>query len=122
MTVKDLITELLNHGDMGDNVYINVMGENGEFVLYSLDGLENTLAAQAPSKDALEWQPIKTAPKDGTEMLLFNDKKKYLANGCFGQKGHEYANPNVWVWPYINLEPTHWMTLPRAPINAHEVK
>ena len=43
MTVKELITELLNHCDIDDDVYVNIMGDNGQLVFYSVDGLENSL-------------------------------------------------------------------------------
>ena len=43
MTVKELITELLNHCDINDDVFINILGQDGEVVFYSVDGLENSL-------------------------------------------------------------------------------
>ena len=57
----------------------------------------------------MEWQPISTAPKDGTEILLCG--KKAIANGWFGE-----LTGCGWVWPYINSEPKYWMPLPDAPI------
>lgn len=50
------------------------------------------------------WQPIETAPKDGTRILLASSKKSRVADG-FWKQGH-------WVWPYILLEPARWMPLP----------
>jgi len=71
-----------------------------------------------------EWQPIETAPKDGTYLLLINVRdfergqmlpfvgvythlgigkawSKWIAvPGCYGQK------------------PTHWMPLPAPPANV----
>jgi len=56
---------------------------------------------------ALQWQPIKTAPRDGTEVLTCNqDRHIYLdwrddtSNFPFNRKW--YGNP------------THWMPLPLA--------
>ena len=43
MTVKELITELLNHCNIDDDVFINILGQDGEVVFYRVDGLENSL-------------------------------------------------------------------------------
>lgn len=65
------------------------------------------------SKPAPEWLPIATAPKDGADVLLRSEHGR-VADGAWGQPSG-WANPNCWVWPYINQEPTHWMPLPAAP-------
>lgn len=53
------------------------------------------------------WQPIATAPKDGTFVLLASPRGR-IADGNWG-------NYKVWSWPYVMVEPTHWMPLPDAP-------
>jgi len=73
----------------------------------------------------MEWQPIETAPKDGTRILLVcaphvpavgawcEDRKcwDYLEAGDFANEGawqdHLYASCD---WPV-----THWMHLPPPP-------
>ena len=65
-----------------------------------------------------EWQNIETAPKDGTEVLLRSARGR-IADGAWGQSDGR-ANPNCWVWPYINQEPTHWQPLPPAPSTEGE--
>ena len=54
------------------------------------------------------WQPIETAPKDGSSILLATPKGR-IADGFWG------LHYKVWSWPYIMVEPTHWMPLPVAP-------
>jgi hypothetical protein len=75
-----------------------------------------------------EWQPIETAPKDGTEILLRVKKRagvtgKYLV-GHYMEEGSycdEYP-PIDKGWYFWNgcsfdkaSEPTNWMHLPEPP-------
>jgi hypothetical protein len=53
-----------------------------------------------------EWQPIETAPKDGTEVLL--------TNGEYKRAGYWATRINAWsidMVPPIKA-PTHWAPLP----------
>jgi hypothetical protein len=74
-----------------------------------------------------EWQPIETAPKDGTEVLLFMPGYGGRVKlGSFrvddGFSGNE--NP-LWLddsyddfscgYASTPLDPTHWMALPLPP-------
>ena len=78
-------------------------------------------AAQA-DRDALRWtwQPIETAPTDGTRILL-RGKDGKIADGHYGQPDG-YANPKQFVWPYINANPTHWRPLPAQHESAAPVE
>ena len=78
---------------------------------------------------SMKWQPIKTAPKDGTVVLLFYHECTRANVGRFiDRQIIEYGVPkesvtfwrvieNNWVdrhwgdWP----TPTHWMPLPKPP-------
>lgn len=51
-----------------------------------------------------EWQPIETAPKDGTSILLRSPQGR-IADGFWGQYG-------AWAWPYVMVEPIEWRPLP----------
>lgn len=56
-----------------------------------------------------KWQPIETAPRDGTPVLLW---------GPWGEVGMWcYSHPIGWNDGYEALmhPPTHWMPLPEAP-------
>lgn len=60
----------------------------------------------------MEWQPIETAPRDGTSVLLLGRSGRH-ADGVIEPNGN-----GEWVWPYVMAEPTHWMPLPAPPSNA----
>lgn len=58
-----------------------------------------------------EWQPIETAPKDGTEILTCD-------NGCgysvrYWGEGEDEGM--AWLPRIRGVFPTHWMPLPEAP-------
>jgi hypothetical protein len=85
------------------------------------EGTEYLRADLVP--DAAQWQPIETAPKDGTTILLFRHLKSWNVIGY----GHWEDLRGVSGWlsyglnePPGNLglaHPTHWMPLP-APLPA----
>ena len=61
------------------------------------------------------WRPIDTAPKDGTTVLVANDK--YVAEGSF------FTGYWSWGMPIADeIQPTHWMPLPPPPTEgaSHE--
>lgn len=76
-------------------------------------------ATPVPATDAREWQPIETAPKDGTNILLVNYKgniasglwqEGLLGVGWFLRGGNK---PDTFFNGHHG--PTHWMPLPDAP-------
>lgn len=56
------------------------------------------------------WQPIATAPRDGTRVLLATLQDKTIAGA-----GNWVERHKIWLWPYPLVEPTHWAPLPAAP-------
>jgi hypothetical protein len=66
----------------------------------------------APKQAEPGWQPIESAPKDGSEILLANPDGS-CAVGWFKFKGHTTG----WTdGDTFNMTwPTHWMPLPAAP-------
>lgn len=61
-----------------------------------------------------QWQPIETAPKDGTKEIL-------LSNGIDIVLSHFDEDAQIWLY-YDNFRecilkyyPTHWMPLPEKP-------
>ncbi len=61
-------------------------------------------------KQATDWQPIETAPKDGSNLLVVsaNGRAMRIArfNGMYGWQ----VTPGQW-----SITPTHWMQLPEPP-------
>jgi hypothetical protein len=70
------------------------------------------LAMRAVEPDG--WQPIETAPKDGTDVLVWADGGQYVAAWCQYFTAFkiaptaEYDND-----PYVSA--THWRPLPPSP-------
>ncbi len=86
--------------------------------------------AALPSASAEDWQPIETAPKDGTYILVTSGSygpyvAKYMALYRSG-----YAPRNPWASMMLNHDhlekvrhvgehvPTRWMPMPKPPIDA----
>lgn len=71
-----------------------------------------------------EWQPIETAPTDGTAILVCHEGGTWIAkHKAVYQSGYEPDNP--WFCLMLNKDhiparkrkgyPTHWMPLPKPP-------
>lgn len=64
-------------------------------------------------KNSAAWQPIKTAPKDGTKILGFGD------GGCIASTRYYAPSSRTQMWLNgVNdgpWEPTHWMPIPAPP-------
>ena len=82
-------------------------------------------AYEAGKRDAIsKWQPIETAPKDGTAFRAYADELIDLDfNPCGSVEaawsGEEFIGC-VWngqqdAWYGKAINPTHWMPLPAAP-------
>lgn len=58
----------------------------------------------------MNWQPIETAPRDGTEVLVWDE------DGPDFFLGHWDLSFRSWLSDYFDeISPTHWMPLPPAP-------
>ena len=78
-----------------------------------------------------KWQPIETAPRDGTRILAWNSeygqRETYMSMYSKGSVGYErWVRGNGpaeigWDWQEpmngwaFTWKPTHWMPLPEAP-------
>lgn len=72
------------------------------------------------------WQPIETAPKDGTKVLLFfpgpfNDKAENgIVTGQWTGNTDRWWLSAIWASSNAHQNPTHWMPLPIPPAARKE--
>jgi hypothetical protein len=79
-----------------------------------------------------EWQPIETAPKNGTRLLLWDAKRSVAVSGHW-HNDPGMDNPSAyeppWQWWVSDDElimwdggpddkPTHWMPLAAPPVSS----
>lgn len=64
-----------------------------------------------------EWQPIETAPKDGTEVLLWIDDDEESPRKGHWEPRLSLNRPHKWsvAYGWCEDKPTHWMPLPAPP-------
>ena len=69
-----------------------------------------------------EWQPIETAPKDGTELLLYcGDRWGGIIVGHYGDllllndATDEWETETCWQSGLDKCRVTHWIPLPKPP-------
>jgi hypothetical protein len=66
----------------------------------------------------MEWQPIETAPKDGTPILAVADTREYPCIVRWEHVGRYTSSPKMWVGhPHGAMENglIYWMPLPEPP-------
>jgi Protein of unknown function (DUF551) len=62
----------------------------------------------------VSWQPIETAPKDATEVLVCDENSIFIGQWLKG--AHPWNDGAWWVeGAQITSTPTHWMPLPPLP-------
>lgn len=71
----------------------------------------------------VDWQPISSAPKDRTKVLLYQPdgvwrsirRGEEISTGYWHQPANP-ASPGFWCSSIVaNIRPTHWMPLPAPP-------
>ena len=62
-----------------------------------------------------EWQPIETAPKDGSRVLTYS--LGLVGTGRYITKFGSYSDRMFWYSDQLDrsYEPTHWQPLPEPP-------
>jgi hypothetical protein len=79
-------------------------------------------------EQATTWQDISTAPRDGTEMLLFemveifeqDEKQPYMFTGRFETEGNHAGSFVCLEYQAFKHNPTHWMPRPKPPATEEE--
>jgi hypothetical protein len=72
----------------------------------------------------MTWQPIETAPKDGSLIVLadysgFRERGKdgmWIATGCWLAPESDLEKGRWWDRIEYLYTPTHWMPLPEPPM------
>ncbi len=94
-----------------------------EVIRELLEADAENLALSEPQA-AQDWQPIETAPKDGTTIIAYSPGGTYQ-NGiaypaCVGTaywRNADTLNPGMWCGPYNPRGyPTHWQPMPAPPV------
>jgi hypothetical protein len=67
-----------------------------------------------------QWQlqPIETAPKDGTRVLVTHEKEGWFYVAAFKLQWSDLVRGDMttwWAWQNMRLDPTHWIPLPNPP-------
>jgi hypothetical protein len=62
-----------------------------------------------------EWQPIETAPKDGTDILVSLWGGENMLVLCYNDENPKYPWMSLDGPSYHKDAPTHWMALPMPP-------
>lgn len=69
-----------------------------------------------------EWQPIETAPKDGSHILVScqyegGERRSYVVVWVKPFKGDGYWGDTDEFDPMWHQRPSHWMPLPEPPLS-----
>ena len=79
------------------------------------DELSKVWSMLEVERSASKWQPIETAPKNGNHILLYRYDIKFVGYYGGANVGWRINAPDLpCMWP----EPTHWMPLPKPPIET----
>jgi hypothetical protein len=99
----------------------------GEVERQRLIKMARSAIAAMPAPTVQEWQPIKTAPKDGTKFLGYwpstsdweGEDNSCIVKTWFSKHGWE--NPFEAAYPVDGPDcPTHWMPEPAPPLAEQE--
>ena len=109
--------------DNGDNFADMTLPERIKYIVESHASLKAEVErlnelAQDPYRLSRGWQPMETAPKDGTVVLCWDEFKEcdLMWYGII-QQWNEPKDILGWMYVATNTEchPTHWMPLPKPP-------
>ena len=78
------------------------------------------LRASTPSPEGQTWQPIETAPKDWSPVIVYDADSHEVGPAYFSRAD---GGQDAWMWADLSLDdencvvgnPTYWMPLPSPP-------
>jgi hypothetical protein len=80
--------------------------------------------SEAESIEMTEWQPIETAPKDGTAILIWPANASFYGDEATSYVVRWHDWKEAWIEAsgeeYAAFYPTHWMPLPAPPKKGDE--
>jgi len=86
------------------------------------DEIARLRAAAAALQGAEGWRTMESAPKDGTEILVVNDRGRFIVSWS-GSRPPDDCLPNWWVvysgkgWRDLRgSEPAYWRPVPPPPV------
>ena len=88
--------------------------------------LAKLISTRDAARDAARWQPIETAPRDGTRILVLVRAQTYLVSWkeygtrdgvTTGWCGYDCDEDTWYSWGFDDGEPTHWQPVPSPPIS-----
>lgn len=95
------------------------------FMIGAVEVRDTQIEARAKREAVPQWQPIESAPKDGTRLILWDGNKNYddhvVIGGFYSERytdedtNKDYDGPLEWQTDSRTLFPTHWMYLPAPP-------
>jgi hypothetical protein len=96
------------------NIVVLALAEVVPALAAALDAFAAEREAEAVARERA-WQPIETAPKDGTRFLAYElGQAEYRVYECWWQD--DFSNWSGWQNDWDSEpEPTHWRTLPSPP-------
>lgn len=107
----------LDAGGLDNN--IEQMHANAHLIVWLRNNLSALLSL---AEERPDWQPIATAPKDGTEILLWEDGLDEPAIGAFISFADVGGPPEGYhdgwydtMQGTCEFTPTHWQPLPKPP-------
>lgn len=104
----------------------------GETPLDTLSKLARALHESWDDLAAMEWQPIETAPRDGTKILVFFKYYGWLTVFWGVPENSSVSEPYIWCLDdykfgpyalrgYCDGEDTHWMPIPAVPSDTRPI-
>jgi hypothetical protein len=110
---------IVNGHELHDGTPINENKDaDGKLICELVNNLDTIIAALQPSGE-MGWQPIETAPKDGTNVLVGHERAVF--SGWWSESAGGWVDGSTDMYEdLIVYHPTHWQPLPPLPSSKRE--